>query len=101
MVSTLPDDYHRYDRSQHAITPLHPDCNPMDIMAQHLAAAAANRDGRLPSRRRRLEPPAYPAQRVLIVEGLLGYLSEQLRGCFDIRVYLDPPEPAPEVEGAA
>ncbi|HVQ23080.1 MAG TPA: phosphoribulokinase, partial [Candidatus Saccharimonadia bacterium] len=33
------DDYHRYDRSQRAdmaITPLHPDCNYMDIMAQHL-----------------------------------------------------------------
>ena len=34
------DDYHRYDRKQRAernITPLHPDCNYMDIMAQHLA----------------------------------------------------------------
>ena len=34
------DDYHRYDRRQRAernITPLHPDCNYMDIMAQHLA----------------------------------------------------------------
>ena len=31
------DDYHRYDRRQRAernITPLHPDCNYMDIMAQ-------------------------------------------------------------------
>jgi phosphoribulokinase len=34
------DDYHRYDRRQRAernITPLHPDCNHMDIMAQHMA----------------------------------------------------------------
>ena len=34
------DDYHRYDRRQRAergITPLHPDCNYIDIMAQHLA----------------------------------------------------------------
>ena len=34
------DDYHRYDRRQRAernITPLHPDCNYMDIMAQDLA----------------------------------------------------------------
>ena len=34
------DDYHRYDRRQRAernITPLDPDCNYMDIMAQHLA----------------------------------------------------------------
>ncbi|MGI8507571.1 MAG: phosphoribulokinase, partial [Solirubrobacteraceae bacterium] len=34
------DDYHRYDRRQRAefgITPLHPDCNYLDIIAQHLA----------------------------------------------------------------
>ena len=33
------DDYHRYDRKQRAelgITPLHPDCNHLDIIAQHL-----------------------------------------------------------------
>ena len=33
------DDYHRYDRHQRAglgITPLHPDCNYIDIMQQHL-----------------------------------------------------------------
>ena len=33
------DDYHRYDRRQRAernITPLHPDCNHLDILAQHL-----------------------------------------------------------------
>src|SRR5260221_12788816 len=33
------DDYHRYDRSQRAdmaITPLHPACNYVDIMAEHL-----------------------------------------------------------------
>src|SRR4051812_37035674 len=32
------DDYHRYDRRQRAqrnITPLHPDCNYMDMIAQH------------------------------------------------------------------
>src|SRR5205807_2002955 len=34
------DDYHRYDRKQRAelgITPLHPDCNYVEIIAQHLA----------------------------------------------------------------
>ncbi|MEA2150489.1 MAG: phosphoribulokinase, partial [Solirubrobacteraceae bacterium] len=33
------DDYHKYDRRQRAeraITPLNPDCNYLDIMAQHL-----------------------------------------------------------------
>jgi phosphoribulokinase len=31
-------------------------------------------------------------ERFLIVEGLLGYHTESTRDCFDIRVYLDPPE---------
>src|SRR5437764_664131 len=33
------DDHHKYDREQRAqrnITPLHPDCNYVDIMGQHL-----------------------------------------------------------------
>ena len=37
------DDYHKYDRTQraeHGITPLHPDCNYMDIIEQHLNAPA-------------------------------------------------------------
>ena len=56
------DDYHRYDRRQRAernITPLHPDCNYMDIMAQHLAHMRAGRavpEAGLPPRRRHLRP---------------------------------------------
>ena len=48
------DDYHRYDRKQRAelgITPLHPDCNYLDIIAQHLGAPAPRRadpEARLP-----------------------------------------------------
>ena len=40
------DDYHKYDRAQRAelgITPLHPDCNYIDIMEQHLALLRAAR----------------------------------------------------------
>lgn len=39
------DDYHKYDREQRKerdITPLHPDCNHMDIIAQHLALLREN-----------------------------------------------------------
>ena len=56
------DDYHCYDRRQRAernITPLHPDCNYMDIMAQHLCAHARRRsvpEAGLPPRRRHLRP---------------------------------------------
>jgi phosphoribulokinase len=93
------DDYHRFDRSQRAgmaITPLHPDCNHMDIMAQHLTLLRRGEPVLKPVYRHvdgsfgppvRLEPG-----RFLIVEGLLGYHTDALRDCFDIRVFLDPPE---------
>ncbi len=93
------DDYHRYDRRQRAernITPLHPDCNHMDIMAQQLAHL------------RNAEPflkPVYQhhdgtfgplvrvdPKRFSVVEGLLGYYNEELRSLFDVRIYLAPPE---------
>ncbi len=38
------DDYHRYDRTQRAelgITALHPDCNYIDIMQQHINVVAS------------------------------------------------------------
>ncbi len=96
-VST--DDYHRYDRKQraeHNITPLHPDCNYVDIMSQHLALLRAGEpilkpvyvhsDGTF-------GPPVYVDPKPFtIVEGLLGYHSEDLLDAYDVRVYLAPPE---------
>ncbi len=93
------DDYHKYDRRQRAergITPLHPDCNYMDIMTQHmrclrrgegiLKPVYQHTDGKFgPLTYVRPEPFA-------IVEGLLGYSTAGLRETYDIRVYLDPPE---------
>ena len=96
-VST--DDYHRYDRKQraeHGITPLHPDCNYVDIMSQHLGHLRAGEpilkpvyvhsDGTF-------GPPVYVNPKPFtIVEGLLGYHSEALLDVYDVRVYLAPPE---------
>jgi len=93
------DDYHKYDREQRKeldITPLHPDCNYMDIMGYHLQDMLANRailkpvyghgDGSF-------GPPVYTEpRRFMIVEGLLAFHTEEMRDAFDIRVYLDPPE---------
>jgi phosphoribulokinase len=93
------DDYHRYDRRQraeHGITPLHPDCNYIDIMERHFAELRAghailkpvygHKDGTF-------GPPVYtkPNQFTLI-EGLLGYHTPELRDCYDVRVFLAPPE---------
>ncbi len=93
------DDYHRYDRSQRAgmaITPLRPECNHMDIMAQHLLLLRRGEAVMKPVYRHAdgtFGPPVYLRPgRFLIVEGLLGYHTEPLRDCFDIRVFLDPPE---------
>ena len=93
------DDYHRYDRAQRAgmdVTPLAPDCNHMDVMAQHLKLLRCGEPILKPVYRHAdgtFGPPVYlrPA-RFLIVEGLLGYHTAELRECFDIRVFLDPPE---------
>ncbi len=93
------DDYHRYDRRQraeHSITPLHPDCNYIDIMERHFAEL---RDGRAilkPVYKHKdgtFGPPVYtkPAQFTLI-EGLLGYHTPELRESYDVRVFLAPPE---------
>ncbi|MGQ9928628.1 MAG: hypothetical protein ACUVS4_17395 [Chloroflexaceae bacterium] len=78
-VATLSlDDYHRYSRTERerrCLTPLHPDCNHIDLMEEHLHRLASGRaivkpvynhatgevDGR-----QRLEPAPF-----LIAEGLL------------------------------
>ncbi len=93
------DDYHRYDRRQRAerdITPLHPECNHLDILEQHLGHLRANESILKPVYRHTdgtFGPPAYvsPA-RFVVAEGLLGYHTPELRAMFDVRVYLDPPE---------
>ncbi len=93
------DDYHRYDRAQRAertITPLHPDCNYVDILSQHLVLLR-NGEPILKPVYQHAEgtfgPPVYVSPNPFtIVEGLLGYHSEDMRGCYDVRVYLAPPE---------
>jgi phosphoribulokinase len=93
------DDYHRYDRAQRQeleITPLHPACNYIDVMTQHLRLLRQSEAILKPVYRHAdgtFGPPAYvkPGKFVL-AEGLLGYHNEAMRDCFDVRVFLDPPE---------
>jgi phosphoribulokinase len=93
------DDYHRYDRRQRAerdITPLHPECNHLDILEQHLWHL------------RRAEPIMKPVYQhgdgtfgapdyfepgpFLVTEGLLAFSNKGLCEMFDVRVFLAPPE---------
>lgn len=99
VTAVATDDYHRYDRKQraeHKITPLHPECNYLDIMAQHLRLLRqgeailkpvyVHSDGTF-------GPPVYVDPKPFtIVEGLLGYHTAEMRDCYDVRVYLAPPE---------
>lgn len=93
------DDYHRYEREERKplpFTPLHPKCNYVEIMEQHLQLLAmgqpilkpvySHETGNL-VRPELIEPREY-----VIVEGLLPLYTRLARACCDVTVYLDPPE---------
>jgi phosphoribulokinase len=93
------DDYHRYDRRQraeHQITPLHPDCNYIDIMERHFGELHEGRPILKPVYQHKdgtFGPPVYvKPEQFTVIEGLLGYHTEELRNCYDVRVFLAPPE---------
>jgi phosphoribulokinase len=94
------DDYHRYDRKQRAemgISALHPDCNYLDIIQQHLALLRTGQPILKPIYNHTsglFDAPEYiEPQRFVIVEGLLGYSTRGMRESYDVKVYLAPPEP--------
>ncbi len=93
------DDYHRYDRKQRkelAITPLNPDCNYLDILAQHLRLLRAGEAILKPHYDHTLGvfgPPEYVVPHpYLLVEGLLGMYWQEMRNAYSVRVYLNPVE---------
>jgi phosphoribulokinase len=93
------DDYHRYDRQRRAelgITPLHPDCNYLEIMAQDLAHLRRGDAILKPVYRHQdgtFGPPLYVRpERFTIIEGLLGYYAPEMLEVYDVRVFLNPPE---------
>ena len=94
------DDYHRYDRTQRAelgITALHPDCNYLDIMQQHLSLLRTGQPILKPVYSHKtgtFEQPQYiKPSKFVIIEGLLGYSTRIARDAYDVKVYLAPPEP--------
>lgn len=93
------DDYHRYDRKQRAemgISALHPDCNYLDIIQQHLSLLRSGQAILKPIYNHStgsFDPPEYiKPSKYVIVEGLLGYSTRGMRDSYDVRVYLAPPE---------
>ncbi|MGH9131842.1 MAG: phosphoribulokinase [Acidimicrobiales bacterium] len=97
--SMCVDDYHRYDRIERkglAFTPLHPDCNYVEIMEQHLQLLALGQPILKPVYEHHTgklgRPVLLDPSELVIVEGLLPLHSRLSRACFDVTVYLDPPE---------
>ncbi|MEL6493690.1 MAG: phosphoribulokinase [Cyanobacteria bacterium J06623_7] len=93
------DDYHRYDRVQRSemgISALHPNCNYLDIIEQHLALLRAGESILKPIYNHTtgaFDPPEYiEPRKYVIVEGLLGYSTRRMRDSYDVKTYLAPPE---------
>jgi len=100
ITAICSDDYHRYDREERktrTVTPLHPDGNYLGILEQHLQLLSRGEpilkpvydhsDGSL-TRPQLVEPRPY-----VIVEGLHPLHTKLRRACFDVTVFMDPPEP--------
>ncbi len=93
------DDYHKYDREQRkelGITPLHPDCNYIEIMEQHLRLLSRGEPILKPvyghSQGTLERPEMVEPREIIVIEGLLAYHTKAMRDCFDVKLYLDPPE---------
>ncbi|MBF2036555.1 MAG: phosphoribulokinase [Leptolyngbyaceae cyanobacterium T60_A2020_046] len=99
VTAICTDDYHKYDRQQRkemGISALHPDCNYLDIIEQHLELLREGRPILKPIYNHTsgtFDPPEYiKPNKFVIVEGLLGYSTAAARDCYDVMVYLAPPE---------
>lgn len=93
------DDYHKHNRKARRalrISALHPDCNDLDLLDEHLDELAHGRPvEKAPYNHSTgdFDPPRIvkPSE-FLIVEGLLGLHTPSLRAHYDVSVYLDTPE---------
>ncbi len=93
------DDYHKFDRIERArlnITPLHPDCNYLDILELHLERAHYGEPMLKPvydhSTGSLVRPEYLTPREFVVVEGLLGFHTAAMRAFYDVKVFLDPPE---------
>ena len=93
------DDYHKYDRKERAargITPLDPECNYLDVLEQHLERLHYGQPILKPvydhSTGTLVRPEYIQPLQFVIVEGLLGFSTANLRQFYDVKVFLDPPE---------
>ena len=93
------DDYHRYDREERKglpFTALHPDCNYVDVTEQHLQLLATGHSILKPvydhDTGQLTRPELLTPKEFVVVEGLLPLHTKLECACFDVTVYLNPPE---------
>jgi phosphoribulokinase len=93
------DDYHRWDRAARAergVTPLAPEANRLDLLAEHLRSLAAGAPVTKPTYEHRTgtfgaNETVEPGE-IVIVEGLLPLADRATRDAIDVAVYLEPEE---------
>jgi phosphoribulokinase len=94
------DDYHKHNRKARRelrLSALHPDCNDLDLLGEHLDLLANGQPVvKAPYNHSTgdFDPPrTVKPSEFLIIEGLLGLHTRSLRERYDVSVYLDTPEP--------
>lgn len=93
------DDYHRFDRAERSrlgVTPLAPQANHMDLLAEHLHALASGLPVTKPTYRHQTgtfgpDEIVRPVE-IVIVEGLLPLAALETRDAIDVAVFLEPEE---------
>jgi phosphoribulokinase len=93
------DDYHRWNRAARAergVTPLAPEANRLDLLAEHLRLLAAGAAVTKPTYQHQTgtfgEDETIEPGEIVIVEGLLPLAERSTRDAIDVAVYLEPEE---------
>jgi phosphoribulokinase len=91
------DDYHSLDREQRkekGITPLNPQANHLQLLAEHLESLRSGETIQKPvydhSNGRIVGPFPFKSAPVLILEGLHPFYTEELRQQTDLKIFVDP-----------
>jgi len=98
LISTFStDDYHSFDRRERkvrGITPLNPEANHLDLLAEHLGALrrgeAINKPVYDHTEGKIRGPIPFRSAPVLIVEGLHPFYTQKLREETDFKIFVDP-----------
>lgn len=98
LVATITlDDYHRYDREERRelrITPLVPDANDLDLLAEHVGHLKDGESVMKPvydhTSGTFADPVPFSPARVLILEGLHTLFTPPLRALLDFSLFVDP-----------